>query len=124
MEISINNNKKIAEIQQEFNDLFPYLKIAFFTKPKHSGGHPNLKFHVNSVHTIGECRSIQSEIAQIIISPAMTVHELETGLGTLFGLGVQVFRQSGKVWLETTFTDGWTLEMQNIQGEDLSKVAV
>jgi hypothetical protein len=33
---------------------------------------------------------------------------------------VQVFRKSGKVWLETTVTDGWTLEEQNLQGEALS----
>ncbi len=123
MEVSINNNKKIAEIQQEFNDLFPYLKLEFFSKPHRSGGHSNLKFILNNTKTIGECRTIQGEDA-ITIIPKMTVNELEQGLGEKFGIGVQVFRQSGKVWLETTFTDGWTLEMQNSQGEDLSKVAV
>jgi hypothetical protein len=34
---------------------------------------------------------------------------------------VQVFRQSGRVWLETTRTDDWTLAEQNKQGEELSK---
>ena len=29
---------------------------------------------------------------------------------------------TGKVWLEATFTDGWTLEQQNSEGEALSEV--
>jgi hypothetical protein len=37
-------------------------------------------------------------------------------------LSVQVFRKSGKSWLETTFTDGWTLKKQNQEGIDLSQI--
>lgn len=38
----------------------------------------------------------------------------------VYGMGVQVFTKSGKVWLETTVTVGWTREQQNKQGEELS----
>jgi hypothetical protein len=123
MEISIKNEKKISDIQLEFNTLYPYLKLEFFSKPHKSGGRSNLKFILNGSKIIGECRTISGN-DEMIITPTMTVNELEQGLGEKFGIGVQVFRQSGKVWLETTFTDGWTLEVQNSQGEDLSKVAV
>ena len=123
MELAIKNEKKIAEIQKEFNDLFPYLKLEFYSKPHHSGVRSNLKFILSATKTISECRTIH-EMEELIIRPSMTVNELEQGLGIHFGIGVQVFRKSGKVWLETTFTDGWTLEMQNSQGEDLSKQAV
>ena len=41
--------------------------------------------------------------------------------GEVYGLGVQVFRKSGNVWLETTVTDSWTLKEQNDQGESLSE---
>ena len=50
----------------------------------------------------------------------MTVTELERQFRELYGLHVLVFRKSGKVWLETTVTDGWTLAEQNNQGEALS----
>jgi hypothetical protein len=120
MEISITNEKKIADVQFEFNTLFPYLKLEFFSKPHKSGGRSNLKFILNGSKIIGDCRTIIGT-NEMIISQSMTVNELEQGLGTKFGIGVQVFRQSGKVWLETTITDGWTLEVQNSQGEDLSK---
>jgi hypothetical protein len=49
----------------------------------------------------------------------MTVEELEKSFLVKFGLNVQVFRKSGKSWLETTITDKWTLEKQNTQGEEL-----
>ena len=51
----------------------------------------------------------------------MTVIDLEKKFREVFGLGIQVFRKSGKAWLETTLTDNWTLEEQNRQGEALSK---
>jgi hypothetical protein len=120
MEISITDEKKIADIQFEFNKLFPYLKLEFFSRLHKSGGRSNLKFVLNGSKTIRECRTIIG-VNEMIINKSMAVNELEQGLGTKFGIGVQVFRQSGKVWLETTITDGWTLEVQNSQGEDLSK---
>lgn len=32
MVIYLSNEKTIAEIQKEFNELFPFLKIGFFSK--------------------------------------------------------------------------------------------
>ncbi|MFM9943870.1 MAG: hypothetical protein ACKVQB_01415, partial [Bacteroidia bacterium] len=70
--------------------------------------------------TLGECRT-QHNTCEIVITPEMTVNDLEQSFGNTYGLGVQVFRQSGRVWLETTVTDSWTLKEQNSQGEDLSR---
>jgi hypothetical protein len=44
------------------------------------------------------------------------VSKVEMGFQESFGISVQVFRKSGKVWLETSATDCWTLEEQNEQG--------
>lgn len=71
---------------------------------------------------MGECRTIQNR-NEIAITPDMTVVELEQCFNNIYGLGIQVFRKSGKGWLETTVTDGWTLKEQNKQGEALSKVS-
>jgi hypothetical protein len=38
----------------------------------------------------------------------------------LFGVPVQILRKSGKIWLETTMTDHWTLLQQNQHGEEIS----
>jgi hypothetical protein len=43
----------------------------------------------------------------------MKVGELENLFAEKFGLYVQLFRKSGKVWLQTTTTDTWTLKEQS-----------
>ena len=120
MKITINDHRKIYAIQEEFNQLFPYLKLEFFSKPHKYAGASAKTFIKHSSKTLGECRTIHNK-GELSILPQMTVFDLEQRFGDVYGLGVQVFRKSGKTWLETTVTDGWTLEEQNKQGEELSK---
>jgi hypothetical protein len=122
MKITINDHRKIFAIQEEFNATFPYLKLEFFSKPHTQGGGTAKKFIKHNSKTLGECRTIHNS-GDITINPSLTVNELEQRFADVYGLGVQVFRKSGKSWLETTVTDNWTLEEQNKQGEDLSKWA-
>ncbi|MEO6303355.1 MAG: hypothetical protein ABIP51_09280 [Bacteroidia bacterium] len=122
MKITINDNRKIFAIQEEFNTLFPYLKIEFFSKPHKSGGGSPKNLVKHNSKTLQECRTIHNK-GEIAITPGLTVTELEQRFEDVYGLSVQIFRKSGKVWLETTLTDAWTLEQQNKQGEALSKVA-
>jgi hypothetical protein len=122
MKITINDHRKVFAIQEEFNAAFPYLKLEFFLKSNRSGGASSKKLLKHSSHTLGECRTIHNK-GVITITPEMTVAELEQRFWEVYGLGIQVLRNSGKAWLETTVTDGWTLEEQNRQGEALSKVA-
>ncbi len=117
-QLIIDPKKKIFLLQEEFNQLFPYLKIDFISVANRTGGmFQNLVKKYNN--TLNECRTKQSN-EPIIITPYMTVLDLDTQLRKTVGLGVLVYRKSGKVWLETTLTDYWTLEEQNLQGEALS----
>ena len=115
----INERRKLVSIQEEFNRIFPYLKIEFLAKPaKHPAAH---KRHLNlNGYTIGECRTIHKK-GSITIIPSMTVADLEQKFSEVYGLTVQVLRKSGKAWLGASLTDSWTLEEQNRQGESLSK---
>jgi hypothetical protein len=122
MKLLIQNERKIRDIQFDFNQLFPYLKIEFYSKPHVTGRQSNVKFMLHGDKLIGDCRTIHS-LQELEILSTMTVADFEQNMQSNFGLGVQVFRQSGKVWLETTITDGWTLEEQNSQGQALSNVA-
>ena len=122
MKIAINDHRKIFAIQEEFNTIFPYLKLEFFSKPHAPGGASPKKLVKHNSATLGECRTIHKK-GDLTIVPDMTVVDLEQNFGNVYGLGVQVFRKSGKSWLETTVTDNWTLAEQNRQGEELSKWA-
>lgn len=120
MKITINDNRKISVLQEEFNTVFPYLKIEFFSRPHLSGKGSAKQYLTHNSKTLGECRTIHNK-GELIINSQTTVADLEQNFRKLYGLGVQVFRKSGRVWLETTVTDNWTLEEQNRQGEALSK---
>ncbi len=121
MKITINDRKKIFVIQEEFNTIFPYLKLEFFSKAHKIGEGTSKKDLKNSNKTVGECRTIHAK-GDIVITSSMTVADLEKNFNAIYGLNVQIFRHSGKTWLETTVTDNWTLEEQNKQGEALSRV--
>lgn len=119
MKITINDRRKIFAVQEEFTTAFPYLKLEFFAKPHSPGGGSAKKFITQQSKTLGDCRTIHNK-GNITITGNMTVGDLEQRFADVYGLGVQVFRRSGKVWLETTVTDNWTLDRQNQQGESLS----
>jgi hypothetical protein len=123
LKILISDSRKISAIQEEFNNRYPFLKLEFFSG-KHAAGEPTARKLMKPVgKTIGECRRTHKR-GHIQIDSEMTVAELERQFRELYGLNVQLFRKSGKLWLETSVTDGWTLEAQNNQGEALSKAII
>lgn len=120
MELIINDDVYIETIQEKFNRCFPFLKLEFFSK-KHKKGEGTSKNNLQKAGSkIADCRKIKRS-GVIKISGREKVAELEQMFQDSFGLSVQVFRKSGKVWLETTSTDDWTLEKQNEQAKELSK---
>jgi hypothetical protein len=48
------------------------------------------------------------------------VKDFEAVLWEQFGLSAQIFRLSSNLWIETSFTDGWSLGKQNNEGEEMS----
>lgn len=119
--IEINDNRKISEIQEDFSTTFPFLKVLFYTEPEGITS-PHVK-HVqikNVSKKIGEY-SKTSRKTVYIISPEKSVADLEKFFKVQYDLVVQVFRKSGKAWLETSETGNWPLEKQNNEGEQLSK---
>ena len=120
MKIIINDRRKISSLQKEFNEVFPFLKLEFFSKSHLPGEATPKKQLKDPAKSLGDCRTIHNK-GVLVITPQMTVSELEEKFRNIFGLAVQIFRSSGKVWLETTVTDGWSLEEQNKQGEELSR---
>ena len=119
MEILINDKRKIKEIQSEFNSMFPYLKIEFFSKPPGKAGTNPKSDMILQNRTIGDCRKVH-KAGHLTILPELKVSEMEDAFRKNYGLIIQVFRKSGKVWLETSVTDHWTLLEQNLEGEELS----
>jgi hypothetical protein len=112
MKIEINKNKKIADIQQDFQKFFPFLKIEFY-KQSHSIGEGSQKRDALIEETLLAHLLNENAEGVIHLNEIMKVGELENLFAEKFGLYVQLFRKSGKVWLQTTTTDTWTLKEQS-----------
>lgn len=119
MEMIINDSRTIRELQQEFNNTFPFLKLEFFDVPHaEKKALPKSRMIPND-RKIGTIRKNHRE-GKLIITENETVSQLENDLWNNFGLSAQVFRKSGNLWIETSLTDSWTLERQNREGYEMS----
>lgn len=117
--ITINADKKLSAIKEEFNQLFPFLKLEFF-KHKHKVHAPNAKADLLVIDATLLQLHKKAADHSLRITEDMPVALLEQLFQEEFGIAAQVFRKSGKSWLETSVTDDWTLKRQNDEGRELS----
>lgn len=122
MTIHIDDTRTIEQLQEDFNKVFPLLKLEFFKKPHASGSASEKSELLPACSTLRSWRSIH-DAGDIVITAKMTVAEVEKSFSTKFGLHAQIFRLSGRAWLQTTVTDQWTLEQQNEAAEQLQHPA-
>jgi hypothetical protein len=119
-ELVINNQQTITGVQRQFNTLYPFLKIEFFRQAPIAGiGNARNKMIIYDMK-ISDLQNINKS-GIVDLQHKMTVTQLEKYFEKEFGLYIQVFRKSGKIWLETTATDNWTLEQQNEEGKSLEE---
>lgn len=112
----ITDNNKLEDIQREFQEMFPWLKLEFYSG-SYQPGHASPAYHqLDPKLTIGQVRTKHKD-GELEIRPDMTVKELEQKFWEQYGLVAQVFRRSGTIWLQTSKTDEWTLAEQNRKGE-------
>ncbi len=117
----ISDHKKLKDIQKEFNEKFPFLKIEFYAhKHKWKEGSP-VQETLDKEQTIGTVRTKHTE-GDMSISGSQEVGTFEQNFYTQYGLSVQVFRKSGSLWLQTSTTDHWTLDKQNEKGALSEKI--
>ena len=100
--------------------MFPFLKLEFYRADE--GNLVPAKRFLPGKYVLQNARHTMSE-GDIQVNENMTVSQLEKEFLNVFGLGVQVHRRSGNLWLETTMTDNWTLQKQNEHGRELSAPA-
>src|SRR6185369_15886995 len=95
--IRIDHSKKIAALQQEFNEMFPFLKLEFFGQRHVTFKGSARRDQVDTSVTLGELNRKHAK-GMIVLKDDMKVSELEELFRDNFGLNVQVFRKSGRAW--------------------------
>jgi len=116
MKIRLAQEFTIAEVQHAFQEVFPYLKLVFFSKPHKAFKGSAAKYLIQDKNQ--KLGSIEKEPKEgvLYLEPEMPTWQVERLFEEEFGLHVQVFRKSGNTWLETSVTDSLSLEQQNAKG--------
>ena len=112
----IMDNRRLIELQAEFNRQFPYLKIEFYDLPHAEGAGSPERERLDPNQKVGDVRQNHHE-GYINVDGHLKVSALEQLFEHLFGLHVQVFRKAGSRWLQTWASDIWTLGEQNHRGQ-------
>lgn len=113
MKIIINDYRKVFAIEEEFNQMFPNLKIEFMAKPSGAGAkHSDMPVSQNK--TIADCRIIHNE-GHVTIIPTMTIRDLQNYFSDLFGLAVIIYKKSQTDWIEASDTGIYSLDEQNMR---------
>jgi hypothetical protein len=119
--MKISKELKLENIQQQFQSVFPHLKIEFYSRPHKTGEGSEVKTQISNLMKVGEICDLDE--VEIPLKGEMTVKEFESVMEEKFGLHVQVFRKSANLWLQTAATDGWTLDKQEGKGGRSAKFA-
>lgn len=117
MKMQVIATKTIGDLQKEFNDAFPYLKLVFFKHAHDAYEGSPAKDILNQPERMLSKVEKKPHEGVLYIEPEMPVWQVERLFKEEFGLFVQVFRKSGSLWLETSVTDDLTLEQQNAKGK-------
>lgn len=115
MEIYIIEDDLVSNIQREFRKCYPYLKLQFYKTSHREGESSGKADRISSELPLSEVTMFHTG-GKINIDPERTVAQVEADFLHQFSLCVQVMRQSGGLWLQTTDTDHWTLQQQNEEG--------
>lgn len=120
MKLHIAKDRLIKEVQDDFNSMYPFLKIEFFTKEHGYRQASPARLLIPAHKKLCDASKTSIDKSELSIKDDMTVSELEHRMREDYGLNIQVFRKSGNLWLETTMTDNWTLKQQNDHGTEIS----
>ena len=118
--MTIRDDRTLQEIQKEFHQKFPFLKIKFYKGTHQQGEGSPVQEKLDSSMTIGEARTLHSS-GDLSINANQKISTLEQGFLEKFGLNAQVFRKSGNLWLQSSKTDHWILSEANRKGEHSSQ---
>jgi hypothetical protein len=118
MKINITFNKTLKEIQSEFQNYFPHLKIEFYHKIHKKGEGSENDSELDNNLTVAEVNLlIENSVWEF--SSETKVSELEDEFKNLTKFSTQVFRKTKSSWIQTIATDDWTLNEQELEAIEM-----
>lgn len=118
--LKISDNLQLKQIKNNFNEHFPHLKIEFFSEEHHNGEGSGRKAMFDDELLLKDIRTLHNS-GELSIDGHQKTSTFENNFHDHFGVNVQVFRKSGRIWLQTISTDEWTLSHQENKGKEFDK---
>lgn len=112
MQINITPHSTLASIQADFQAAYPKLKLQFIQ----NGKTPVPAHFINDESQAVNHYYPHASSSQVDAGQGITTANFEKAM-LLAGLTVQVFRRSGRIWLETIQTDHLSLREQQMLSE-------
>lgn len=112
MILPVTAEMKAADLIKQFSEHYPFLRLEIY----HQGHEMGDAAHNCVLREI--INKKKSEAFEIISE--MKVSEVEDIFWDKMGLQISVFRKSGKTWLESSFTNYWSLHRQNSLGREMN----
>ncbi len=103
---------KASDLIKQFSEIYPFLRLEIYYK----GGEMSDAVHNRFLEDIADKKTIEN----FEIIPEMKVVEVEEIFWKKMDLQVSIFRKAGKTWLESSFTNYWSLERQNNLGRGMN----
>lgn len=101
----------VKDLKKQFHGYYPNLKLEFFNQTSSEDGGNSKDQMLDNEALLNAYTRNQSGTVEF--TGNTSVRQFETLFSETFGLNVQVFRKSGNVYLETSNTDDWTLDMEH-----------
>jgi hypothetical protein len=118
MKIIFNTTTYLQQVQETFNNRFPFLKIEFFADLNKPLNAENMvKNHQMEIGKLAPLNATEG----IEIHGANTIKQLEEGFVNKFRIAAQVFHKRGQSWILTTTSDDETLDSLNSKAEEDNK---
>lgn len=117
MNLTITDNTLVGEVQDHFNKLYPNLKLEFYCL---SGKNGVTRARMNPEERLTRFSAINGQqVKQISMHGTSTVAQLEKDFQNQVQVEVQVLRRLGRVWVDISYTENWTLSSQNKEAEEI-----
>ncbi len=117
----IKDSKSLKELKTEFNAHFPHLKIEFFSVDHgEEEASPRTAIFDDKL-LLKDIRTVHNE-GELSIDGHLKTSTFEQNFHDTFGINAQVYRKSGRIWLQTVTTDDWTLADQERKGLGMESI--
>lgn len=110
MFLQITDSMTIGEVQDRFNECFPFLDIAFYSKPHDLYEGSDKKYLYSNKIRISNIR--HKHVNGVVeIKSWDTIATVEKKMKDIFDLNAQIFRYDAiGCWIQTTHSDDLTLK--------------